>query len=238
MQRSVKVAMCRACVSDWRAAEAAEISVETCCQLGARGGERRGRQANVRRSGRRDECLEGLHQKRVLRAQLTLVGAVIVGHAREHVLEGGHAVARLLREVGAGEERALVVVSEEHRQRPAARAACEQLLRDLIDAVDVGALLTVHLDVHEALVQQARGGLVLEALVCKHVAPVACGVADAQVHGLVLTQRDSEGLRTPWVPVHGVVRMLYQIGARLARQAILGAHLLYFPLQPTRPSLT
>ncbi len=60
------------------------------------------------------------------------------------------------REVRAAEERPLVARRQEHGQRPAAAALREHLVRDLVDAVEVGALLAVHLDVDEQLVHQAR----------------------------------------------------------------------------------
>ena len=45
---------------------------------------------------------------------------------------------------------------QEHRQRPAAGAAGQELVRRLVDAVDVRPLLTVDLDVHEQLVHECR----------------------------------------------------------------------------------
>ena len=73
--------------------------------------------------------------------------------------ERRHAVARLGREVGAAEERPLVVGREEHRQRPAAAALRQHLVRELVDLVEVGPLLAIDLDVDEQLVHQRRGRL-------------------------------------------------------------------------------
>jgi hypothetical protein len=84
----------------------------------------------------------------------------------------GQAVARFVREIRAAEERHLVG-REEHGERPAAVPLREHGLRDLVDLVDVGALLAIHLDVHEELVHHAGDALVLERLVRHHVAPVA-----------------------------------------------------------------
>ena len=90
-------------------------------------------------------------QRGVLLAQLGLMLAVVFGDADQQILERGQAVARLLREIGAAEERPLIVRRQEHRERPAARALRQHLLRDLIDAVDVGTLLAIDLDVDEQL---------------------------------------------------------------------------------------
>jgi hypothetical protein len=49
---------------------------------------------------------------------------------------------------------------------------------ELIDLIDVGALLAVDLDRHEVLIEHGGGGLVLEALALHHVAPVAGAVPD------------------------------------------------------------
>ena len=53
----------------------------------------------------------------------------------------------LRREIGAAEEGALVLGVDKHRQRPAARPVGQELVRRLVDAIDVGALLPVDLDV-------------------------------------------------------------------------------------------
>ena len=54
------------------------------------------------------------------------------------------------------------------------------LLRELVDAVDVRPLLAIHLDVHELLVHELRGGFVFERFVCHDVAPVARGISDRE----------------------------------------------------------
>ena len=51
------------------------------------------------------------------------------------------------------EERPLVVVGEEHRERPAAGALGQHLLRDLVDAVDIRPFLAIHLDAHKSFVE-------------------------------------------------------------------------------------
>ena len=97
------------------------------------------------------------------------------------------------REVGAGEE-GLAVGRQEHRVRPAARAR-DELGRAHVDLVDVGALLAVHLDADEALVELARDLGVGEALALHDVAPVAGRVADREEDRLVLA--GARGRRPP-----------------------------------------
>ncbi len=129
---------------------------------------------------RRVDGRQGLDQRLRLRTQFLLTLAVVLGHARQQRAEARHAEARLGRKVRATEEGPLVVMRQEHGQRPAATAAREQLVRDLVDAVDVGPLLAVHLDVDEQLVHHRRGGRILEGFMRHHMAPVAGRVADRQ----------------------------------------------------------
>ena len=92
--------------------------------------------------------------------------------------EADHPAAALLREVGAGEERAAVGRAHD-RHRPAALAG-HGLGGLHVDVVDVGPLLAVDLHVHEEVVHHRGHVGVLEALVGHHVAPVAGRVADRQ----------------------------------------------------------
>ena len=163
---------------------------------------------------------EGVAQRLVLLRDLVAVRAEEVHHPQEEIAERGQAVARRRREVGAAEEWREVVRGEEHRERPAAGAPREELVRDLVDLVEVRAFLAVHLDVDEVGVHHLRGRFVLERLVGHDVAPVARGVADRKENGAVLRPRALERLRPPRVPVHRVVRVLQEIGAGLRGEAV------------------
>ena len=55
----------------------------------------------------------------------------------QQVREGRQAVARLRRKIGAGKKRRQVVRVEEQRQRPSASALREQLVRKLVNLVEV-----------------------------------------------------------------------------------------------------
>ena len=68
---------------------------------------------------------------------------------------------------------------------------------------------------------EERGDLrILKAFVRHHMAPVAGGIPDAQKNGLLLPPRGFKRFRAPGVPVHGVLRVLEQIGADLVLQTV------------------
>ena len=163
---------------------------------------------------------EGVAQRLVLLRHVVPVRGEEIHDAQQEVAERGQPVARRRREVGAAEEGGQVVRGEEHRERPAARAPREELVRHLVDLVEVRALLAVHLDVDEVGVHRLRGGLVLERLVGHDVAPVAGGVANRKEDRTVLRPRPIESFRPPRVPVHRVVRVLQKVGAGLGGKAV------------------
>ena len=110
------------------------------------------------------------------------VGAALAvrgGHARQEIAKAGQAVAPLLREIGAAEERR-PLGREEHRQRPPAAAPREERVRGLVDLVEIGPLLAIDLDVDEIGVHRRGDRRILERFVRHHVAPVARRVADRQ----------------------------------------------------------
>ena len=136
----------------------------------------------------------------------------------QHPRKRRQAPAVLGREVGTAVER-LAVRRHEHRHRPAPLAR-HRLDRAHVDRVHVGPLLPVDLYVHEILVHCPRDVLVLEGLALHHVAPVARRVADAQHHRPVLLLGASKGLVAPRIPVHRIVGVLEQVGARLLGQSV------------------
>ena len=175
-------------------------------------GDQRGRQIKAvgRLNGFRETAGTGLQ----------LVTAVHPGvvYRREHLAEGRHTVARFRREVSAAVER-LALGRHEDRHGPAAVAG-EQLDGGHVDLVHVGALLAVHLDGYEVLVQDIGGFLVLERFALHHVTPVTGGVAHAEEDGFAAGPGLGEGLVAPGVPVHRVVLVLEQVGAGLGGEAV------------------
>src|SRR5699024_4560296 len=89
-----------------------------------------------------------------------------------------------------------------------------------VDRVDVGAFLTVHLDVDEQGVHPFGGPEVLEGLARHHMAPVAGGVADGDQDGHVAAACLGQGLLAPRPPLHRVVGVLQQVRAGRLAQSV------------------
>ena len=104
-------------------------------------------------------------------------------------------------------------------QRPAAGAG-RGLHEGHVNLVHVRPFLAIHLDADEMFVEIFCDALALERLAFHHVAPVAGRVADAEEDRLVLRARPGERLLAPREPVHGIVRVLEQIGRLLPREAV------------------
>ena len=140
-----------------------------------------GQQAPVVRLGlalRDFEVGERVGQPLALLLDLGPLRRVGVADAHQQVGEPGQPVAGTAREIGAGEERQQRRRVEKDGERPTARLVRQQLVAELVDAIEVGSLLAIHLDVHEVLVHHRRRRLVLERLVGHDVAPVTGRVAD------------------------------------------------------------
>ncbi len=201
-----------------RGPEAAVVRVETPLQSGQRQRRRRRRQrALVRRSGL--ETRERVLQPRGLLGDRLALLPIRGGDPRQQVEESRQPVTALARKIRAAEE-GRTLRREEHRERPAPRAARHQRMRHLIDLVKVRTLLAVDLDVDEVRVHGRRDGRVLERLVRHHVAPVARRVADGEQDRLAFAPRESERFLAPGMPIDGVARVLQQVRARFSRKAI------------------
>jgi len=191
------------------------------------GVERGGKRIRAIRRERRDRRSLGLRSiDRCQRGEQLVAGLLELGaaldprfvHAREQLDQPrppGHGVRRKVR---PAIER-LEIGGEKRVQRPAA-AEPHRLHRRHVDPIDVGALLAVDLDRHEIAVQQFGDRIVLERFALHDVAPVAGRVADREEDRLVLAPRARERFLAPRIPVHGIHRVLQQVGALLAAQAI------------------
>ena len=151
------------------------------------------------------------HQRRAVLLDLLRLLAKQPGDLVQHVDEAGPAVARRSREIGAAPDR-LALGREKHGQRPAALLA-EMMQRRHVDLIDVRPLFAIDLDVDEQLVHDARGGVVLEALVRHHVAPVAGRIADREQDRLSGPLSLRQCLRSPGPPIDRIVLVLEEIGA-------------------------
>ena len=169
---------------------------------------------------------------RSLRAQSRHQAVDVMAHAiglvlidlrdlQQHRHERRAAELRLLGKICTAEERPRLAI-EKHRQRPAALFA-ERMERIHVDGIDVGPLLTVDLDVHVEAVHDIGGAHVLEALVRHHVAPVAGRISHRQQDGLARALGFRQRFGPPRPPMHRVVLVLEQVGARFPSKSIFGA---------------
>jgi hypothetical protein len=124
-------------------------------------------------------------------------------------------------EIGSGEDRCLAIGRQHHGQRPAAPAARQYVMGELVDAIKIGALLAIHLDVDIEPVHEFRRFGVLERFMGHDMAPVARRVADGQQDGLVLTHRARKRRCVPGLPMNRVVGVLQEVGAGFLSKAIL-----------------
>ena len=120
--------------------------------------------------------------------------------------------------VGAGEDR-LAIGRQEHAHRPTTLAG-HGLDGVHVDAIDIGPLFAVDLDVHEVVVH-VRGRVgILERLVRHDMAPVARRVSDREEdRDVTLLGRGERGV-APLEPIDRVAGMLQQIRARGLGKAI------------------
>ena len=149
---------------------------------------------------------------------LVLLVLPCIRHTEQDLPETRHAVAWFLGKIGAAVERpALRCEKDGHRPTAVPRHRGDGTH---IYTVQIRPLLTIHLDIDKMLVHQQSRFIVFEGLVGHHVAPVAGRIADAQQDGLVFRFRQAQGSLPPWMPVHRIVYVLQQIGARLFYQVV------------------
>ena len=141
-----------------------------------------------------------------------------LGDACQDSWERGDVMAVLRWEIGSAIER-LAIWGEKHRHRPAA-ATDQHLHRIHIDFINIRPFFPVNLDIDEQLIHQRGNVFVLKGLVRHNVAPVARRIANAQQNRFVFSLGFGKSLCAPRVPVHRVVGMLEQVGARLRRQTV------------------
>ncbi len=136
----------------------------------------------------------------------------------QQIDEAGPSPAPARREVGAAVER-LQVGRQPDAHRPAALPR-RRLDERHVDAIDVGPLLAIDLDRDAGLVEDGGDGGVLERLALHDVAPVARRVADRQEDRQVAGARGGERLLAPRKPVDRILRVLAQVRAGFAGEAV------------------
>src|SRR6185437_5598592 len=163
------------------------------------------------------------HQARLLKdiAVFILVG---VGNRQQHAPEAGASVMIARRKVGAAVKR-LAVWGKEGSQRPSALPA-HRLHRDLVAAVNVWALVPVHLDSHKTLVDDLGDLGIIIGFPVHHMAPMAPHGPNIEQNGLILALGEGEGLLAPFIPLDGLLHRGAEVGRSRAREGIqsVGGH--------------
>ena len=159
------------------------------------------------------------HDRFALLDQLAALRFPQLADAREQLIEARASIARKLRKISAAVKR-LAIRRQEHRQRPATSAARDQLVRGLVDLVDIRAFFAIDLDVDEVRVHQRRGVFIFEAFVRHHVTPVTGRIADRQQDGPVAFARGAQRFFAPRIPVDRIFGVLLEIGARFVGESV------------------
>ena len=203
-----------------RAAKAAELTVELARQLRGCLSQGRGRCRQLRGRRRRIQPRHGRAKRAFMAAHACAVFLVMSGDALQYFAETGHPHARCRREVSAGKKRRVTVRRERHGQRPAAGPLGQELMRGLVDFVEVRAFLAVDFDAHKQFVHARGDGFVFKTLALHDMTPVARRVANRQQNRLVLVARLLQRDIAPRLPVHRVVRVLQKIRAGLVAKRV------------------
>ena len=168
------------------------------------------------------QSVKRLDQCPALLAQVAAALDVEMADPAQDFLEGGEPEARGLWKIGPAEERNPVLVIQKHGERPSTGAPREQVLRTLVDPIQIRALLPVDLDVDKELVHELRGARILKGFVGHDVAPVARGVAHREQDRLPFVCGFLESLFAPRVPVDRVGCVLEEVGTGLGRESVGG----------------
>ncbi len=162
----------------------------------------------------REGAMEGLGLPQGVRA----IRPIILGHGEQDAAETGPTVRVFRREVGASVV-GLPVRREEPGQGPASLAG-DRADRLLIPRVDVRALVPIHFDRDEMVVDDLGELGVLVRLAVDDVAPMAPRRPDVKEDRPVEFFRPTERILAPWIPGDGLVGRALQIGRGLRREPI------------------
>src|SRR6185312_6114004 len=146
--------------------------------------------------------------------------AVGAGDGQQHALETGASPLVVRRKVGAA-VKGLTLGGEKGGEGPATLSA-DGGNRGLVAAIHVGALVAIHLDGNEVLIDDGGDFGIVIGFAVHDVTPVAPDGADIEQDGLVLFLRQGEGFRSPLMPANGLVHGGAEIGGRGARERVGG----------------
>ena len=91
-----------------------------------------------------------------------------------------------------------------------------------VDIVQVRALLAVDFDADKMGIHDGCCRCIFKTFLFHHMAPMASRVADGYQDGFVFFICSRQSLWTPGVPIHGVVRVLQEVGTLGMEQSICG----------------
>jgi hypothetical protein len=146
------------------------------------------------------------------------VGSIIIGDDTEYLRETRHPFFILWRKIRSG-VKGNEIWSQEDGHGPSPRT--RHYLNSIhINFVEIWTFLAVDLDIDEAIIHDLSDSLILKGLLFHDMAPVARGITDAEENGLILSFGPAEGLLSPGMPIHRVMRVLQEVGACLMNQTI------------------
>ena len=132
------------------------------------------------------------------------------GDLVEDVQQADPGIGTVFREIGTGIDGKLIR-GEDHCQRPAAGTG--HCLTDIhIHRINIRPFFPVDFNGDVVFVEDLCHLRIFKGFVRHDMAPVACGIANAEEDGFVLLFRPVQSLCTPGIPVYRVVLMLKQIG--------------------------
>jgi len=114
-----------------------------------------------------------------------------------------------------------LVGHQENVQRPTSLQP-HVLNRIHVDIVNVRPLFPVDFDADKMIVHQICGDFIFETFPLHHMTPMASRIPDGNDDRFVFYFCFSQGFRSPGKPIHGIVRMLKEIGTLAMDEAICG----------------
>ena len=143
----------------------------------------------------------------------------MVGNTHQHLRPWNHTLATLFWwEIGTTKKWSPVGQTKDI-ERPTARLL-DHLYRFHVDLIHIRTLFAVHFHTDEVLIHQLGNIVTLKTLMRHHMTPVAGRIADRNQQWLTRGFGSGEGLFAPWIPIHWVVGMLFEIKAILLGESI------------------
>ena len=160
----------------------------------------------------RIEAVERVPQALILFLDVIRMLLIEGGDMFQHFHKGRHPMPSFRGKVGAGEKRRQISRGQKHCQRPATPSLVQQLVRALVNLVQIWPFLTIHLDIDKQPIHDIGRAGVLEGFVGHDVAPVTGGITNRQQNRQITLAGDGQRFVIPGIPVDRIMGMLQQIG--------------------------